>query len=363
MPLASTSSPVLEKASQTRARGLLAHPVHFVFSGCERWRDVIDAELTPQPDQLSERLISGEECWILQTWLYLKQLGADVKLTDRFSQDAIHIAHFDTFDKLGTPSDAFLVGVRGDRSPLRCSEAVVVQSPAVSSGRNTHLIGHWPQPGLVARDPERGERIERVGFLGFGVNLESVFQSPGFRHALSALGVELVQRLAGGWHDYSDLDLVLAVRGLPKNFLITKPASKLVNAWKAGCPALLGSEPAYRAIGTPGVDYFEVDTPDEVIDTIRRLQADSELYHLVREQGRTRITEHDVEAVTRQWLELLNGPVALGFERWRRPLPARAAVLRTRRRLQKARQWLDHKLFWSLAHGTRLLRGNRSLGG
>jgi hypothetical protein len=47
------------------------------------------------------------------------------------------------------------------------------------------------------------------------------------------------------WHDYSTDDLVLAVRDLTEKDALVKPASKLVNAWIAGVPALLGPEPAF----------------------------------------------------------------------------------------------------------------------
>ena len=74
------------------------------------------------------------------------------------------------------------------------------------------------------------------------------------------------------WADYSDVDLVLAVRP-PIGTHTDKPASKLYNAWRAGVPALLGPEPAFRELYTDTLDYVEVSTVDEALAAIDRLRA------------------------------------------------------------------------------------------
>lgn len=72
-----------------------------------------------------------------------------------------------------------------------------------------------------------------------------------FQDALRQRGVRFVNRFQGEWHDYQHVDAVLAIRDCPPVVLATKPASKLINAWKAGVPALLGP-----GTGLQGIAYL-----------------------------------------------------------------------------------------------------------
>ena len=124
---------------------------------------------------------------------------------------------------------------------------------------------HFPQPALIARDPARGDRIENIAYKGLSGNLHPEFHGKAWREFLAARGLRWVtdaveesqsrddkSKLA--WNDYREVDLVLAVRLPSRNVLgrsdlhPRKPATKLYNAWRAGVPALLGPELAYREL-------------------------------------------------------------------------------------------------------------------
>ena len=107
----------------------------------------------------------------------------------------------------------------------------------------------------LARAEARGARVERVGFVGRERNLAPAFRSAQFRRELAQRGFTLVLR-ERPWWDYRDLDAILAVRDASPAKLRTKPASKLVNAWHAGCPALLGPEPAFEARRRSPLDFL-----------------------------------------------------------------------------------------------------------
>jgi hypothetical protein len=62
------------------------------------------------------------------------------------------------------------------------------------------------------------------------------------------------------WHDYSDVDVVVAVRSFDHN----DPPSKFHNAWHAGVPAVL-RESAYQANRKRDLDYLEVSSADDVM--------------------------------------------------------------------------------------------------
>ena len=169
----------------------------------------------------------------------------------------------------------------------------IVQNPHNAIAPTEHLIQHWPQPGLLSRLPGRGDRVERIVFKGADYNLWEPFAGAEFRQALAMLGVEFridswpEDRRQCRWHDYQDTDLVLAVRNLTEMDYYIKPASKLINAWHAGTPALLGPEPAFQALRRSELDYVEIRTPEEAVQAVRRLKEDPKLYRTMVENGRS----------------------------------------------------------------------------
>jgi hypothetical protein len=294
----------------------LPHPVAFVTRVLDAWRDVAGLALPPTPDAVADRLRGGYHGWIVQTWLVLKRRGHDVTLVDRFPAGGIAVVHCDHVSVRERPWRSFVVAVRADRPPARLCDHQVVQNELGVRSPREHFMPYWPQPGLRPRDPSRGDRVERVGFIGRDRNLAEPFKSPAFRAALEDRGLELVIR-EEPWNDYRDLDVVLAVRSGRPRFLAIKPPSKLVNAWLAGCPALLGPEPAYAALRTDPLDYVEVRTPDEALAELTRLRAEPRRYRALVEQGGRRAQEFTLERMAERWEALLAGPIAADYERWR----------------------------------------------
>jgi hypothetical protein len=75
------------------------------------------------------------------------------------------------------------------------------------------------------------------------------------------------------WHDYSDTDVVLAIRELDRdNLWQGKPASKLYNAWHAGVPAILGYVSAFRSERETKLDYLQATSVREVILALKKLK-------------------------------------------------------------------------------------------
>ena len=215
-------------------------------------------------------------------------------------------------------------------------------------GPTDDFIPHWPQPGLIPRDPARGRRIETLCFKGSETNLYEPFRSPAFREELQSCGLELqydVKENAGPadpprWHDYSSTDLVLAVRDATEVDLKIKPASKLVNAWLAGCPALLGPEPAFQALRRGELDYFEVREPKDVLAVVAKLRDSPSLFEAIVRNGTARAAEFSHQRVTECWHRLLSGPAARDFSALR---SKRGSVHRARRWVRFCRQVLLHK--------------------
>jgi hypothetical protein len=274
-----------------------------------RWRD-IGALSAADVDAQQSRFRSGIDVWIVQSYLLLRApleaAGYRVVFGARYPRHAIGIAHWDDLNAYFNGAHrARMIGVRADRSPLYSCERVIVQNDNPAAREAERYVAHWPQPGLVARDPARATRIETLAYFGRLARLPRWLRSAEFSRRLGALGVEL--RLSeSAWNDYHDVDLAIAARAEGASMLELKPATKLTNAWLAGVPALLGDEPAFRRLRRDPLDYLAIAGADDVIDSIARLKADPATYRAMVGNGAERGAEFTRDAVTRRWLEVID---------------------------------------------------------
>ncbi len=250
-----------------------------------------------------------------------------------------------------------MVGCRSDGPRSALCDLQVVQNPLSGGSSRDFLILPWPQPDLLPREQARGAVLRNIVFKGDLGNLHEPFRSPEFRAALDQRGLRLVLdgKPAGGqvsWGDYREADLVLAARNLTERDAWVKPASKLLNAWHAGVPALLGPEPAFRQLRRSELDYIEVRTPQDALAAIDRLLAEPGRYLAMIEQSARRAPEYNEESIAARWLEVLE---AAG-----RFLPAWQRVPRLVRSLRLACRAVGQKVFNYRAsyyrwHGRRIL--------
>lgn len=289
-------------------------------------------------------LQTGERAWILQTWLRLRHAGHPVELSGTAPEDGLVIFHAKQKKELlrqrSRLRDAVLVGVRADNREPLIADFEILQNGRFADGRRRFFVPHWPQSGLVPRDPARGERIERIAYKGFAANLHPAFRTTAWTDFLAAEGIDWVvdaaafagrNRLDLDWPDFRSVDLVVAVRPDERKQRHSKPATKLVNAWLAGVPALLGPELAFRELRRSDLDYLEVASVAEAREAVLRLRRDPGLYRAMVENGLQRGADFTPDALVPRWAELLfeTIPALAGEQRSRLlrrlPLPARAA--------------------------------------
>ena len=320
-------------------------PIHFVCANLKDWSDV-EAGDAFSPDQLPTRFVSGVEAWIVQTFLRLKLAGCSVTLGISPRPDAICVVHFDDLLNLQSPWKHYLVAVRADRSPIATAQHIVVQNPELLNQQTDEImppatfIGHWPQPGLLARDEKRIPRVKRLVFMGRPNNIDSSLQTSQFEEKVRQCGASFYLQ-NDNWHDYREVDAIVALRAGNARALSVKPASKLVNAWLAGCPALLGDESAFSALRRSDLDYLPIDGPESIIEAVQRLNAQPQLYQAMIENGRARALEHNIASVTQMWMRFLYDIVAADFVAWQKPSLGRAWQ---RKRRYQAQLQLEHKL-------------------
>lgn len=289
--------------------------------------------LDPARDwQLMKR---GSQRWIVQTYVHLRAAGLDCELgsiAPRTGTIVFHNGHKGELRRqLAYGADVTLVGIRGDRREALIADFEVLQNGLHADDRSRFFVPYWPQPGLIARDPSRGDRISRAAFKGFDNNLHpslrggewaSFLRSHGIEWAIDSMSHARSEDVGVpvGWHDYREVDLVVALRPDAADRHSGKPATKLYNAWLAGAPALLGPEYAYRELRRTELDYCEIAGLEDAKTCVRTLLERPALYRAMIENGSVRARDFTVEAITRRWITLLTDTI-----------PARAAARRTRR--------------------------------
>lgn len=291
-------------------------PVNFVSRRFSEFG--IDDPTLPDIDspEFPVRLIKGgRNAWTVQTFLRLRGRCAGIHASSDFREGYINVAHYDQIRPDRRLADYFIVSVRADRDPTFICQLELCQNPQAIRRSYQHFMPSWPQQGLRPRAQERAAMLQRVAYMGELRNLAPAFRSEDFRKRLADLGIEFVIEL-NNWSDYSSIDAIIAVRNACDRFLDGKPAAKLVNAWFAGCPALLGKESAYRAAGIPGVNYIEIGGVEEAIHALWHLKNDANSYRRIIENGRDALRDYTVDSVAQRWVRFLAGPAASAYKDW-----------------------------------------------
>jgi hypothetical protein len=269
----------------------------------------------------------------LQTYLRLKADGFPCELTGSMPAEGIVLAHRDFLpDALQPGPRLLIVCLKVDRGPHpyaqihvginpqdRLQQTKLLNKRDVFS-RESYYIPHWPQPGLIVRDCERGDRFENIAFIGNEVNLAPELMTPSWQEQLNALGLRwhmVGLECRDRWNDFSYVDAIVAVRSFNRQGgYYNKPALKLYNAWHAGVPAILGGDSACRAERKSELDYLEVASLNDVILALKRLRDDKALRHAMVENGRIRAEETQPAKLVSMWRSFLLDQAVPAYERW-----------------------------------------------
>ena len=300
--------------------------------------------LTLDPDRDWEIFGTGVYVWILQTFVRLRIAGAPVHLAEAPPAAGTVVVHAANFNRLLSEapslSDLTLVVAQSDRPAQPLADFTIVQN-ASSAGRDRFFIPSWLQPGLIPRAHSRGARVEHVAYLGAVKELHPELASPTWPAALRERGLQWESRaiaFSGNdqlygqhrWNDYSNLDVVVALRPPLSWDARPKPAAKLQNAWAAGVPAILSPERPYRELRSSALDYFEARSGADVLAALDKLRSEPALYAAMVQNGLERARAFHADRLVERWTDVL----------WRE-IPARAGTRMHRLKI-KARRWRAH---------------------
>ncbi|MFL6696768.1 MAG: glycosyltransferase [Vitreoscilla sp.] len=285
----------------------------------------------------------GRYHWVLQSYLYLKAAGFPVTLCNEMPSQGVIITHFDCVDYGFRPSpEQILIVLLVDREvPHPRARLHVLHNPLqrLPLGLRHAYMPPWPQVGLVPRDEARADRFETVGYFGYEHNLHSDIVAPAFQEVMHQLGLRLVVPPPSNWHDFSNIDCIVAIRNFGRDVPhFNKPSLKLFNAWLAGVPVILGHETAYRCEGSPGLGYLEATSIAELVTALQVLKDDPLRRRALVEHGRRAVEAFSVERTVERWRRLLSDALAEG------PEPRRGSRLATVRRV--ALEALRERVLW-----------------
>ena len=314
-------------------------PSRLPSSSREYWQWVLGEAAVNGPIQ---RWTGARHASTVRTYLHLREAGVPCEITNVWPTQGIVITHTDFLPHKGSDRDSpwhrrgkfqrslassFVVCVQADRPRHPYAQMHIVQNgadEARSKGRQLdrragriRYIPLWTQPGLLARDDTRGDRFMNVAYFGIEGELDPSLRDEQWQARLRDLGFDFTIRHPETWHDYRDVDVIVAARSFdyPGGWLL-KPASKLLNAWRAGVPAIVGRESAYRAERRGLLDFVEVGSREDVETALLRLRDDLQWRKSIVENGRQRATEFSDEAITRRWRRFIEQEAIPAYEMW-----------------------------------------------
>lgn len=316
----------------------------------------------PFPDRIEKyRGLDPDQHWswmdgFYQTYLRLKLAGYPVQLSTTLPSSGILVLFanrrsLDAFlEQCTTNNPPFIiVAACADKGELSWADFQIVQNRKGVDDRYVMYVPFLPQPGLIPRDPSRGSVIENIAYKGARENLNQIFRSQPWFEFLQTKGLnwrdetydclQSKNLLPESWSDYRSVDLTLAVRQDLKREYRGKPANKLFNSWKAGVPALLGPEYAYRELRISPLDYFEIASLEDAFQAIEALMDQPRLYEAMVENGLQRAEEYTAERILQKlgWVLFDEIPRIAGSRRFKL---RKAVPLNVRKRVGKLWQAL-----------------------
>lgn len=288
--------------------------------------DKIPADMPQSPDVywtgFRGHMRGGVYAWTVQTFQRLRDAGMNVELSDQLPSEGILVAHRKSVPRDYVPPKGVLfVCLRADATwhPFAHFH-VIINRLAANPWYPSVYMPHWPQAGLIPRDSARGDRWENAAFFGDDACIASEMRGGEWESILRELKLNWSHVPPAKWHDFSEVDVVVAIRDFVGNHrYANKPPTKLFNSWHAGVPAILGRESAYEAERKSPLDYLEARTVPDLVAALRRMRDEPELRRAMVANGFERAKESDPAAITAQWREFFEQTVGPAYPNWRSP--------------------------------------------
>lgn len=274
---------------------------------------------------------ASAQAWLFQTWMAVRDtVDSSIVTSLPSSGIVVTLSNFLPPD-FRAGRNQLVAAVVADFLPHPGAQIQIVQNAAHAKRLpGSIFMPHWPQPNLIPRNPARGDLFETVAFFGDEQNLAPELRTEDFKRELSEeCGLKLVIRHADEWHDYEDVDVVLAVRDFSNARHLHKPATKLYNAWLAGVPLISGRDSACAGEAKNGSEYFVARTKADLVRLLIELKNNPAKRRAVVEAGQKKAASRNRDAVRTLWVDLLLNQLPLKMKN-RNGIPAPVLIFQQR---------------------------------
>ena len=261
--------------------------------------------------------------WIGQTYCNLKKAGFSCEIISEFPKEGIVLADVDT---LGNTSKylgkLMLICAKSDGDHHPSAHIHITHNPLdYQKNRNSvwhsYFLPHWLMPGIINREKERKNLVENIAYIGSKSQLAPEFLSTKWIDSLSSLKCNWIPTFdRKKWNDYSNLDVIVAARSLNGEKYANKGAIKLINAWSAGVPAILTPEIGFMAERKTELDFLVINSLEEAIVAIKKLQNNPQLYADMLENGLERAKEFTMEKTLAAWINFFTNYAFPMYEKY-----------------------------------------------
>jgi hypothetical protein len=286
--------------------------------------------------------------WVAPTYFHLKEAGFDCQITQEIPQKGILFADRDVLgDQHQYLGETMLICAKSDREYHPSAHIHVLHNSNDASDKSSQLwnpyyLPHWPLPGLIPRPQERGNLVENIGYIGTRSQLAPELKSSQWLDALEKIGCRWLPIFEPErWHDYREIDVVVAARSFGEQIYLNKGAIKLFNCWRAGVPAILAPESAFLAEKNNDLDFIIANSLEEVIAAIQKLKNNPDLYQAIVANGWMRSQNLTTEDTLQNWIKFFQEYAFPEYEKWCRLSDNQRRALFVQRwlRLKSRRLW------------------------
>lgn len=251
----------------------------------------------------------GPEIWTLTTFQYSKEYYSEIVLVNKLPESGIVMSHNDYLEKIKPNRNQYFVSLQADRKMSKNAHCVIIQNKDQFWQKflfyKTYFVKHWPEKDVIKRDRNR-KGLKTIKYVGNPANLDKYFMSTDWLNFCNENNIvwEVINE-RNKWSDFTDIDLLIAVRSFGKTKIKQKPATKLYNAWLANVPIIVGSnETAYFHERKSEYDFIDVDSIDTIKYKIVELIGNNKKYETFIVQSETNECNANLDSIVKDWINI-----------------------------------------------------------
>jgi len=122
------------------------------------------------------------------------------------------------------------------------------------------------------------------------------------------------------WGDYHSIDAIVFVRDFKGDAYANKPATKLQNAWMAGCVPICTAESAFLHEAKEGDDAVAyVSSVESLKQTVEAMARSSDVYARRLSAVQAQSDRMSIDSISEEWKVLLQTLSETDYPRWCSP--------------------------------------------